>query len=350
MRDVVRASDRTALLARAQRALDEIVDAISAVARDDADGGSRREKAAEFIVHLRSKSSPPKSIREIVNRVAEAAARARYRSGRIVDFLSTWLFVVGEQFIKDVTDPVTSIELELAHPAVWSQVRTNLLESLEAGAERMKAGRRFRLAELHLARFRLVRARNEEKARAATNPNPASGEDKANGPDYVASMIVDLFALSLSDLQQRLVVSQIPNAADDRAAYDGRRDEYQRLWVPLRAVRTDQAFARWKKFRAELDLPERQALLELIKGMSVHLRRSWGWFFPDRLPFGPVRATLDDLEEARRDDPSTEREEETIERLFGRYREATSFLARLATEDCESRVLDLANDTGGGVL
>ena len=348
MRDVVRASDRAALLTRAQRALDEMIDAVSAVARDDADNGSRREKAAEFMIHLRSKSTPAKSIREIVNRVAEAAAKARYRSGRIVDFLSTWLFVVGEQFIDDVKDPFTAIELELAHPAVWGQVRTNILETLEAGAERMKTGRRFRLAEHHLARFRLVRARNDEKSRATTAPCDAA--ESADAPDYVASMIVDMFALSLSDLQQRLLVSQIPNAADDRAAFDGRRDEYNRLWIPLRAVRTDQAFSRWKKLRTELDLAERQALLEMIGGMTTHLRRSWSWFFPDRLPFGPVRATLDELEEARRDELSTEREEETIERLFGRYREALSFLARLATEDCESGVLDLANESGGGVL
>lgn len=353
MREIVRTSDHAGLLAHARRALDEMIDAVSAVARDDAHTGDRREKAAEFIVHLRSRQSPDRTIEEVVNRVAEAASLARYRSGRVVDFMSTWLFVVGERFIANLGDAATAIELELAHPAVWSNVRTNLLETLEAGAERMKAGRRFRLSEFYLARFRLVRARNEERSRAA-RMDKAAAASRASGaaqePDYVASMIVDLFVLSLSDLQQRLVVSQIPNSADARATSPSAQEDHRRIWVPIRAVRTDQAFARWRKLRDELDLPERQASLELFSGMSAHVRRVWNWFFPDRLPYGPVRSTLDELEEARLEPCPTEREEETIERLFGRYREAISFLARLATEDCESAVLDLEDDAGGGVL
>lgn len=353
MREIVRASDHAGLLAHARRALDDVIDAVSAVARDDAHTGDRREKAAEFIVRLRSRQTPDRTIEETVNRVAEAASLARYRSGRIVDFLSTWLFVAGERFIAQLGDPVTAIELELAHPGIWSQVRTSLLEILEGGAERMKAGRRFRLSEYYLAKFRLVRARNEERTRAARMEQAAVSSRSTGtsvGPDYVASMIVDLFVLSLSELQQRLVVSQIPNSADARATSPSAQEDHRRIWVPIRAVRTDQAFSRWKKLRGELDLPERQTAIELLNGMSNHLRRTWNWFFPDRLPYGPVRSTLEELEDARLDESPPELEEELIDRLFGRYREAIAFLARLATEDCASAVLDLDEDSGGGVL
>ncbi len=353
MREIVRTSDHEGLRAHVRRALDEMIDAVSAVARDDAHTGDRREKAADFIVNLRSRQTPDRTIEETVNRVAESASLARYRSGRVIDFISTWLFVVGEQFISNLSDPATAIELELAHPSIWSHVRSNLLETLEAGAERMRAGRRFRLSEFYLAKFRLVRARNEERSRAVRMNQAAVASRSRPGerePDYVASMIVDLFVLGLSELQQRLVVSQIPNSADARTTSPSDQDDHRRIWVPIRAVRTDQAFARWKKLRGELDLPDRQAALELFGGMSAHLRRVWNWFFPDRLPYGLVRSTLDAIEEARLEPCPAEREEETIERLFGRYREAISFLARLATEDCESAVLDLEEEAGGGVL
>lgn len=355
MRELVRSSDPASLLEQARRALTELVEEIANVARDDGGPDGRREKAAEFIVQLRARQTPPYSVSEVVDRVAEAAARARYRSRRIVDFLSTWLFALGEQFIANLSDPVTAIELEMAHPQVWGEMRTNLLETLEGGRERLFQGRRFRLADIHLARFRLVRARHDERLRSQLDGTPSqsliSMPANESDVDYVASMVVDLFALSLSDQQQRLIVSQIPskNSAEGRVGFDA--EDFRRLWAPIRAVRTDQAYVRWNRICRELGLHERQAVQEFCTGLRNHLRRTWNWFFPDRGPYGVVRATLHGLEVAHRAEEPGEMDEESIERLFQRYRETLVFIVRLATQDSESAVLDLENDEeSGGVL
>lgn len=352
IRDIVRTSDPVLLVKQARHAMEHLLDEISAVARDDSGPEGLREKAAEFIVFVRARQSQPRSVQQIVNRVAEAAARARYRSSRIVDFLSIWLFAVGEQFIAAESDPKTVIELELAHLDIWSQVRANILEVLEAGTERMKAGRRFRLAEVHLARFRLVRARNEERARGLTDARsprdrfPIARE--VEEADYVGAMIVDLFALSLGDIQQRLIVSQIPNKTGLTGRAGFGPDDHRRLWGPIRAVRTDQAYERWTRLRKELALHERQAVTELVRGMIHHLERTWTWFFPDRSPFGLLRATLRELESAIGEETSSTAEEETIDRLFQLYGETLSYIKRLATEDTESDGMSFENQTDSG--
>ncbi|MBI4881485.1 MAG: hypothetical protein HY812_17755 [Planctomycetes bacterium] len=352
LRGIVRSSAPAALLAQARRAIQDLIDDVAAVARDDSGPEGHREKAAEFIVHLRARKSGPKSLAEIVNRVAEAAARARYRSGRVVDFLSTWLFVIGEQFIAGVSERSALVELELIHPSVWGAARAGILESLEAGAERLRAGRCFRLAEIYLARFRLMRARRDERerGRCASLEARAGCEDSAapERPDYVASLVADLFALSLTDVQQRLIVARIPGpgTSADQAGFSA--EEHRRLWAPLRAVRTDQAYEHWEKLRREPALQERQAAQEFFAGLATHLRRTWGWFFPDRTPFGVLRAALNELDAAIREDATPEPEEEAVERLFQRYRETLLFIVRLATEDSESAALDLEADCAAG--
>ncbi len=355
LRDIVRSSAPAALLAQARRAVAELIDDVAAVARDDSGPQGYREKAAEFIVQLRARRSAPKSLAEIVNRVAEAAARARYRSGRVVDFLSTWLFLIGEQFIAGVAERATVIELELVHPSLWSAARAGILESLEAGAERLRAGRCFRLAEVYLARFRLMRARRDERerGRGAALAARADAEETASAdrPDYVAALVADLFALSLTDVQQRLIVARIPGPGTSADQPGFGAEEHRRLWAPLRAVRTDQAYEHWEKLRREPALQERQAAQEFFAGLATHLRRTWSWFFPDRTPFGMLRATLNELDAAIREEPTAEPEEEAVERLFLRYRETLLFIVRLATEDSERAALDLEGEgVAGGAL
>ncbi len=107
VRDLVRGSADPALLDRARDGVRELLDEVAAIARDDATLEEQRGKAAEFIVHLRGRERTARALGDVVNGVAEAAARARYRSGRIVDFVSFWLFVLGESFIRGVGDDAT---------------------------------------------------------------------------------------------------------------------------------------------------------------------------------------------------------------------------------------------------
>lgn len=351
-RDLVRSTDGAHLLAQARRSFDELADEVGSVARDDAGPAGAREKAAEFIVHLRARPPHVKGIATLIDRAAEAAARARYRSSRVLDFVSFWLFVIGEQFIGNVSDAATLVDLELAHPELWNRTRANLLETLEGGAERMKTGRRFRLAETYLARLRLMRARGDERMRGSVSPTLSAMEQavEPDSTDYVAAMAVDLFALSLSALQQRLVIAQIPSAHGVRGR-SGLSEEYHRLWARLRAVRTDQAFERWERLCEELGLDERKAHAELCMGMQNHLRKTWDWFFPGRLPFGILAAVLRRLESVHHEDGEGKADEETAEKLFRRYSETLSFIVRLATEDTQSTTLDFEDDdSAGGVL
>lgn len=356
MREIVRCCDPAQLVAMAAHSVDRLVDEVSAVARDDAGPSGRREKAAEFIIHLRPRHAPTKSLIAQIDRVAEAAAQARYRSGRIVDFLSVWLFITGEQFIASLADHAVMLELEIDHPQIWNRHRLNILETLEAGSQRLAEGRRFRLAEEYLARIRLVRARNEERYRSDVDLlSPPAGFNAVGaeaGPDYVAAMIVDIFALSLSEKQQTLIVAQIPGAGahGSRVRNGFAAHDHRRLWAPIRAVRTNQAFEKWSKLRQELGISRRQAIQEFSSGLTIHLRRTWEWFFPHRNPFGILRATLLHLEVAPRQEIEEDREDEFIDQLFRRYSETLSFIARLATEDLESPVVDGDEATAGGVL
>lgn len=340
LRAVTRTCDGDTLLRHAKASLDQLTQEVSAIARDD-DGATRpREKAAEFVVHLRTHSRHPRSVADIVDQVAEAAASARYRSGRVMDFLSSWLFVAGEQFIASLSDPRCALELEVTHLDTWCRFRSLILEVLEAGAERLLEGRRFRLAETYLARLRLVRARNGQRARGDAGASAPAFDAVGGevGPDYVSAMVVDLFALSLSDRQQALVVAQIPGPQARRAVGFAEHD-HRRLWAPLRATRTDQAFEKWPRLREELGLSQRQAVLEFSTGLMTHLRRTWEWFFPDRNPFGILRAALHVLESAAHEEVEEIREEEFIASLFRRYSETLSFIVRLATEDAASATL-----------
>lgn len=346
VRDLVRGSDDSALLERARDGVRELLDEVASIARDDATLEEQRGKAAEFIVHLRGRERSARALSDVVNGVAEAAARARYRSGRIVDFVSFWLFVLGESFIRGVGDDAARLELESEHPQAWNRFRGELLELLEAGSERLNGGRRFRLAEGYLARFRLVRARFDEQLRidARTAPSAASAAD-VRTPDYVATMVVDLFALSLSDLQQRLVIAQIPNAtsAKDRKGFSA--DEQRRLWTPLRAVRPDQAFTRWPRLVKEAGVTERLAVQEFCRGLAAHLQRGWNWFFPDRRPFGTLRTALLAFEHAVQEGRTGE---SVVRDLFDLYASTLSFIARLATEDAESSAFQFDGEEAAG--
>lgn len=347
LRAVARSASDESLLSHCQWALNELLDEIGAIARDDAGAPERREKAAEFIVLVRSQISDAKSVSDIVDLTAEAAATIRYRSGRIIDFLASWLFVAGEQFIASLEDPRTALDLEVTHLDTWSRFRSLMLEVIEAGAERLAAGRRFRFAETYLARLRLVRARNDQRARRAesalaSTDSPAEsagtigGDD---GPDYVSAMVVDMFMLSLSDQQQTLVVSQIPGPQARRSETGFADHDYRRLWAPLRATRTDQAFEKWPRLREELGISQRQATLEYTSGLATHLRRTWEWFFPDRNPFGILRSTISSLGAAADRDVEEIQEESFIASLFRQYSETLSFIVRLATEDAASAIL-----------
>ena len=352
LRDIVRSSQHAALEKQAQHAVERLIDEVSGVARNDRGPAGPREKAAEFIILLRAGLGRVHTITGLLNSVAEAAARARYRSGRIIDFLSTWLFICGEQFIFGLKDRAASLELEAAHAEIWNQARAKLLETLEAGSERLRAGRRFRIAEAYLARFRLVRARNDERERACSGSSCdwiATGS--AQEPDFVASIVVDLFVLSLSDLQQRLIASQIPckSGSTTRAAFEDQ--DHARLWAPIRAVRTDQAFEHWPKVLKALPLQEHRAEQEFLNGLATHLRRTWNWFFPDRTPFGQLRSTLRQIDAAGLEIATAENDQTRIERIFDAYAGTLSFIARLATEDSRSKALLLEDeDCEGGVL
>ena len=351
LRDIVRSSPPSVLQRQAKQAVDRLVDEVSGVARNDRGPEGPREKAAEFIILLRAGLARARTISALVNCVAESAARARYRSGRVVDFLSTWLFICGEQFIAGLDDRSALLELEAAHPRLWNQARARILETLEVGSGRLSAGRRFRMAETYLTRFRLVRARNDERERTLSGGAGAWSAQRSPGePDLVAAIVIDLFALSLSDLQQRLIVSQIPGPGSEFAPGQDDR-EYVRLWAPLRAVRTDQAFEHWPKVLAELPLHEHRAEQEFLNGLATHLRRTWNWFLPERAPFGQLRTALRKIEAAGMEIATAETDEQRVERVFRTYANTLSFIVRLATEDSESQVLDLEDDTStGGVL
>ena len=249
LRELVRTSDRGVLLAQARRQLDRLADDISSIARDDHDSGGAREKAAEFVVYLRARQGNNRTLTELIDRVAEATAKARYRSGRIVDYLLTWLFIEGEQFITSLSDTSMRLDLEVAHPTIWNRFRFNILEVLEAGAQRMAEGRRFRLCEQYQARFRLVRARNDERFRGDELDEPSPADAKGEAPDFVAAMVVDLFALSLTEIQQNLIVAQIPSASGGRVGLDA--SDMRRLWAPLRAARIEQGYENWARLRHE---------------------------------------------------------------------------------------------------
>lgn len=353
LRDVVRAGDPMQLLGQGKSALAELIEEISATARDDSAAGTSREKAAEFLIQLRSRQNGIHSLSALVDKVACAAAIARYRSGRVLDFLAVWLFIAGEQFIAQVDEPKTVVDLEAAHPEIWQRFRSNILETLEAGHERLKDGRRFRLAETYLARFRLVRAKNERRFRdLAGFVAAANGAwEKHDGPDYVASMVLDLFVLSLSEKQQTLIVSRLQAAAPARARSSVEKADYQRLFAPLRAVRPDQGFERFEKVIASLQLPRQRAVADFVGGLLAHLKRTWDWFFPDRRPFGVLRRSLQQLEASAREHPSAEALEEFVDRAFGRYAESLAYVVRLATEDSENREIGPQLDDGAeGVL
>ncbi len=349
LRELVRNSDRGQLLDQAHHSLSELADQLSAVARDDSGIQTRREKAAEFLVHLRARGAKAQTLAQLIDRVAEAAAEAQYRSGAVLDFLATWLFIAGEEFIATVTDPRVTIELEYEHPTLWTRFRANLLEFLEASAQRLRAGRRVRIAEGYLARFRLMRMRGEERSRA----DQALADESTNGrstPDYVVSMVVDLFVLSLSELQQTLVVSQIPPPQATQS-YGICLHDHHRLWQPLRAVRTQQGFERWSRLCQELSFSPREALAQFSSALATHLQRTWGWFFPGHSPYGLVRAALLQIESANVEDASIEDADEIASRLFRRYAETLSFVVKLATEDNESSVLSLdREDSTEGVI
>ncbi len=358
MRQIARAGGPKLMLERAKDALHELIEDVAAVARDDASPATPREKAAEFIVNLGARQVAPRSVVEVVDRVGEAAARARYRGAPIVDFLSTWLYVAGEQFIGSVEHALTAAELESVHDEVWSRFRASLLEVLEAGAERLTQGRRFRVAEIYLARFRAVRARNEEQRRA---PGLAIGETNAltddvaaigDEHDFVAAVAVDLFALSLGDVEQRLIVGQIPgpSLARGKPGFDG--DLQRRLWSPLRAIKNDQSFERWPKLVKGLGLSDRQAFGTLLHAIATHLQKTWEWFFPEQRPFGTVRAELKRLETAMRAELPEAIAQEVVDRHIQSWTETLSFMVRLAGEDAEHALssLKLDEDDGPGVF
>ena len=347
MREIVRSCDANKLTELAKDNLERLVDEISSVARDDAGSSGRREKAAEFLIHVRSHQSACRNIGALIDQVAESAASARYRSGRIIDFVSTWLFIAGEQYVATIDDHSAMLEMEIDHPHFWNRFRLNILETLEAGSQRLAEGRRFRLAEEYLARMRHMRTKTEERLRSDQDlVSPESRYDAVGaeaGPDYVATMIVDIFALSLTERQQTLVVAQIP---DQDAGVSGRgfaAHDDRRLWGPIRAVRSDQGREQWTKLRQELGVSRRQAIQELASGLTVHLKRTWEWFFPHRHPFGMLRATLVDLENSSRQEVKEEQEDAFVGELFKSYSETLSFIARLATDDLESTV-QLAGD------
>ncbi len=350
MRQIVRAGGPKLVLERAKDARDELIDDVAAVARDDASPTSPREKAAEFIVQLRARQSAPRSVVELVDRVGEAAARARYRGAPIVDFLSTWLYVTGEQFIAGIEHPLTAVELESVHEEVWSRFRASLLEVLEAGCERIAQGRRFRIAEIYLARFRVVRARNEEQRRGvhlAIGENGALLDDVTaigDDHDFVAAVAVDLFALSLTDTGQRLLLAQLPgpSLARGRPGFDG--DLQRRLWTPLRAIKNDQAFERWPKLVKGLGLTDRQAFHELLHAIATHLQHTWEWFFPEQRPFGTVRAELKRLETAMRAELPETIAQEAVDRHIQAWTETLAFMVRLASEDAEHAMSTLKHD------
>lgn len=352
LRAVARSSTHESLLGHCQWSLNELLNEIGAIARDDGGTPDRREKAAEFIVLVRTQASNARSVSDIVDLTAEAAASIRYRSGRIIDFLASWVFVAGEQFIATLEDPRTALDLEVTHLDTWSRFRSLMLEVIEAGAERLHEGRRFRFAETYLARLRVVRARNEQRSRRLEASLIANRSDDliggGSGPDYVSAMVVDMFMLGLTDQQQALVVSQIPGPQARRGAPGFADHDYRRLWAPLRATRTDQAFQKWPRLREGLGISQRQATLDYTSGLATHLRRTWEWFFPDRNPFGILRSTLGSLGAAADQDVEETREEEFIASLFRQYSETLSFIVRLATEDAASAILhdDEAQATG----
>lgn len=341
IRALTRACDRAKLLDHALHARDSLLDAAASVARDDAGTPSLREKAAEFVLHLRGRKTATRSVSDVVDQIAEAAAATRYRSGRVMDYLASWLFIAGEEFISGLSDRPIAVDLETAHLQAWSRFRFNLLEILEAGGERLRAGRRFRVSEVYLARLRLIRARNLERDRAAAWQEGDPGT-RGDGPDYISSMVADLFALCLTERQQALIVAKIPaGGLPARSGFD--EHDHRRLWAPLRAVRTDQAYERWPRLIEELGLSDREALREYADGMIAHLTRVWEWFFPDRKPFGILRATLHELESSRtrgaEESPGEDGgsgADEKVDSLFRRYGETLSFIARLASEDAAS--------------
>jgi hypothetical protein len=351
LRELTRSGERAELVEQSRHALAELCDAVAAVARDDSGPAGPREKAAEFLIHLRARGRQAKDLAQVIDRVAEAAAGTRYRSVAVLDFLAVWLFIACEEFIAKVPDARARLDHEVEHPAIWKRFRAQLLEMLEAMAERLRGGRRVRLAEAYLARFRLLRARNEERARAADSVSDGAVDPSGRAaPDYVIAMVVDLFALSLGELQQALVVAQIP--PPQACATAGiTPQEHHRLWQPLRAVRTVQGFERWTRLCQELGLTPRAAVAQLSSGLATHLQRVWEWFFPGRSPYGLVRSTLAQLEGAALDEGAAEPAEDLVARLFRRYAETLSFVVKLATEDSESAALTLdREDPTEGVI
>jgi hypothetical protein len=167
--------------------------------------------------------------------------------------------------------------------------------------------------------------------------------------DYVITMVVDLFVLSLSDLQQSLVVSQIP-PPQATSNYGICLHDHHRLWQPLRGVRTQQGFEHWTKLCQELVLTPRAAFSQYCAALASHLRRTWEWFFPGRSPYGLVRAALVQIEGTANDELSNDLDE-IVAKLFRRYAETLSFVVKLATEDSESSVLALdREDSTEGIL
>lgn len=351
LRELVRNAERGQLLEQARHGLQALSDQVSAIARDDSTDSGRREKAADFLIHLRARAGGAKSLAQVIDRVAEAAAEARCRSGSILDYLSTWLFIAGEEFIASVSDARCAIDLEFAHPTVWTRFRGSLLEHLEAGAQRLQSGRRFRLAESYLAKFRLMRARGGERDRFEASPPDSTDQAFAKStPDYVITMVVDLFVLGLSDVQQTLIVSQIPPPQATQN-YGICLHDHHRLWQPLRGVRTQQGFERWSKLCQELTLSPRASITQFASGLGAHLQSTWNWFFPGRSPYGLVRAALLQIENAATDEVSADEADDLAARLFRRYAETLSFVVKLATEDSESSVIDLdREDSSEGVL
>jgi hypothetical protein len=352
LRELVRSADRHELLEQIRVAVARLADNVANVARDDSGDAAPREKAAEFLIHLRSRGNHAKDLAQVIDRVAEAAAAARYRSGAVLDFLAVWLFLAGEEFIAQVDDSRTRLELEVAHSTIWNRFRSQLLEILEATAERLRGGRRARVAETYLARFRLVRARNEERIRsddALPTVRHRPGRSPAE-PDYVVAMVVDLFALALDELGQDLVVSLIPPPQAAGAA-GITAQEHHRLWQPLRAVRIQQGYEHFARLCQAQGLAPRAALTKLASALETHLKKTFEWFFPGRNPYGLVRGTLAFIEAAGRDEQANGTAEETAAALFRRYAETMSFMVKLATEDSESATHALEReDSNEGVI
>lgn len=348
LRRIVRSAPPERIDTQARRAFGELLGRVEALARDDGLADGWRGKAAEFLVRLADRT--PRDVAEAVDLAAEAAAASRLRSGALVDFLSVWCFVLGERHVAGMPDPDVRLPLEEAHLRLWGRFRRGLFEVLEAGRERLRAGRRFRLSETYLARFRLMRARLEAAPAAGTSGPSASGEHSSEAVVYGAQIVADLFVLSLGPVRRRLVVSQLPTptTARRRGSEDG---VLARLVAQLRSVCPEQPRLRWRRIGEAFDFSPEQAEAEFVGALAAHLRRCWTWLFPSQPPFGAVREALDALDEARLERLSPAGAERRTARLLALYLEALAFLLHLLNEDlgCDSLRLDEETE-GGGVF